>query len=196
MASLVRLAVPAASRRRAPGSRSSASPRGAPQVAPLPESTKATPCAAQRRETTRDAASWAQGAQSACPLGPRAANLAPARCNPFSVDSFRIVGLRFVLMCFVLRAFCPSSPQMIPRWLRLETRPRLLPGVVGEHCSRRSSRGGAFGRLEISKYDADRAGQTAQNRSSRARGQLERTFRRCDDRSSISAARSALSVDP
>ena len=35
-----------------------------------------------------------------------------------------------------------------PRLFRLETSPRSLPGVVEEHCSFRSSRGSAFGRLE------------------------------------------------
>ena len=61
--------------------------------------------------------------------------------------SRRGAAIRVNVLCF--EGLLSALSQMIPRWFRLETGTRLLPGVVGEHCSFRSRPLTAFGRLEI-----------------------------------------------
>ena len=77
-----------------------------------------------------------------------------------------------------------------PRWFRLETGPRLLPGVVEEHCSRRVE-----ARLDDSKNDITEVEPRQKHAGLRAVC-FERTFRGCDDRLSISTARSGTRFHP
>ena len=61
--------------------------------------------------------------------------------------SNRGAAIRVNVLCF--EGLLSVLSQMIPRWFRLETGPRLLPGVMGEHCSFRSRRVERFVRIKI-----------------------------------------------